>query len=147
VFEGGRFDTGYASKIFTFTQMPQLPEWVDVGGFAIDRKKTLPEEIEHMCPDYDLYGLNHSLGFLTRGCPNHCPDCGVPEKEGNIRPAADIEEFARHRDVVLMDNNVLACDPGCGRSKRSLSWGCAWTSTRDWTPGSLTTPPRACWQW
>jgi len=32
----------------------------------------------------------------------------VPEKEGMIRANADIDEFVRHKDVVLMDNNVLA---------------------------------------
>ena len=32
----------------------------------------------------------------------------MPKKEGKIKAHADIEEFARHREVVLMDNNVLA---------------------------------------
>jgi len=56
--------------------------------------------------------LNYSLGFLTRGCIRKCPWCIVPDKEGGIKPNADITEFARHRDVVLMDNNVLASEHG-----------------------------------
>jgi len=116
-------DMGYASKVFTFTQMPALPSWVEVGGFAIDKKKTLPDEIEHTCPDYGLYGINRSLGFLTRGCIHRCPDCGVPEKEGYIRAHADITEFARHRDVVLMDNNVLACDHGLRQIEKIIEMG------------------------
>jgi len=37
----------------------------------------------------------------------------VPEKEGNIKPYRDIEQIARDRkEVILLDNNVLACDHG-----------------------------------
>lgn len=102
-------DTVYSSKVFTFTDpAPFLPNNTVRGGFGNDLLDTLPEEIEHSCPDYDLYGCKASYGFLTRGCIRDCPWCFVREKEGYIRPHADIEEFARHRDVVLMDNNVLA---------------------------------------
>lgn len=48
------------------------------------------------------------MGFLTRGCNRSCDWCIVPNKEGRIKKHADIEEFTRHRDVVLLDNNVLA---------------------------------------
>jgi radical SAM superfamily enzyme YgiQ (UPF0313 family) len=82
------------------------------GGTGNDIKIKLPNKIEHICPDYNLYGLDYSLGFLTRGCPNHCSWCIVPEKEGDIRPNADIKEFLVHDKVVLMDNNVLASDHG-----------------------------------
>jgi len=105
-------DCGYASKVFPFTQMPELPSNFDIGGPGIDLKKSLPEEVEHICPDYELYGLDYSLGFLTRGCIRKCPWCIVPEKEGVTHAHADIEEFTRHRDVVLMDNNVLASEHG-----------------------------------
>lgn len=72
----------------------------------------LADVIEHQCPDYSLYGINYSMGFLTRGCPRECKWCVVPEKEGDIVAHADIDEFARHKEVVLMDNNVLAHDHG-----------------------------------
>ena len=108
----GDFDCGYASKVFSFTPMPELPGSFEIGGAGVNLSKSLTEEIEHICPDYDLYGLDYSLGFLTRGCVRKCPWCVVPEKEGAIHAHADIEEFARHRDVVLMDNNVLASDHG-----------------------------------
>jgi len=47
-FENGRFNAGYASKVFTFTPMPELPEWVEVGGSGADLQKRLPDEIEHL---------------------------------------------------------------------------------------------------
>lgn len=103
----------YSSKVFTYTPDDSyLPEETEKGGIGYGITNGLPEEIEHICPDYDLYGLDHSLGFLTRGCIRNCEWCFVPEKEGKIKAHADIEEFTRHKNVVLMDNNVLAHDHG-----------------------------------
>jgi hypothetical protein len=106
--EAENYDCGYASKVFTFSVLPELPAHIELGGSAVDVKKTLPDEVEHISPDYSLYGLTYSMGFVTRGCVNKCPWCLVPEKEGPIRAHADIMEFSRHMDVVLMDNNILA---------------------------------------
>jgi hypothetical protein len=117
------YDVGFASKVFSYTPMPHLPDWVSTGGSGIDLKTKLPDEIEHMCPDYGLYGIDYSLGFLTRGCARRCEWCIVPEKEGGIAPHADIAEFARHRDVVLMDNNVLACEHGIRQIEKIAEMG------------------------
>lgn len=111
--ERDTFDVIYSSKVFTFTPTdPYLPDRAIRGGTGYRVPDTLPDGIEHIMPDYGLYRLNHSMGFLTRGCPRRCEGCFVPGKEGPIRAHADIEEFAAHKDVVLMDNNVLACDHG-----------------------------------
>lgn len=104
----GSYDRVYSSSVFTF--MPHEAVYgreVEYGGTGFRMwDKTLPDEIEHTCPDYA--GMDYSLGFLTRGCVRTCEGCFVPRKEGGIRAHADIEEFAKHRDIVLMDNNVLA---------------------------------------
>lgn len=71
----GRYDRVYMSKVFTFT-----PDCLDIyhceviraGTGYKDYTTTLPDEIEHTCPDYSLYGVNEAYGFLTRGCPNRC---------------------------------------------------------------------------
>jgi len=107
-----KYDKIYSSKVFTFTPKQRLWGNVEYGGTGNDIKIKLPENIEHICPDYSLYDLDYSLGFLTRGCPNKCAWCIVPEKEGDIKQNADIDEFLRHNKVVLMDNNVLASDHG-----------------------------------
>jgi len=105
----GNYDKVYSSKVFTWTPKdPYLPKEVRIGGTGYATGNDLPDNVEHICPDYSLYGCQQSYGFLTRGCPNKCKWCFVPEKEGAIRPHADIEEFARHGEVILMDNNVLA---------------------------------------
>ena len=42
----------------------------------------LPDEIEHICPDYSLYGVREAYGFLTRGCVNRRPVVHRPRKGG-----------------------------------------------------------------
>lgn len=109
----GGYDKVYSAKVFTWSRRdPYLPENTVYGGTGHDIAATLPEEIEHTCPDYSLYGCKESYGFLTRGCIRACEWCFVPKKEGKIRANADVEEFARHGEVVLMDNNVLAHSHG-----------------------------------
>ena len=113
-FFADQYDKIYSSKVFTWTPIdPYLPERTIRGGTGYGIMNTLPDEIEHICPDYSLYpDVKSSYGFLTRGCFRACPWCIVPKKEGKIRPHADITEFAKHKHVTLMDNNVLACEWG-----------------------------------
>lgn len=110
--EGTPYDKVISSKVFTYTPEDSLPADTIKGGYGYN-SCSLPDAVEHICPDYSLYGaLGHSLGFLTRGCPNKCSWCFVPKREGNIRPHSDIMEFLRHQEVVCMDNNVLAISHG-----------------------------------
>lgn len=112
----GGCDKVYASKVFTFTaDYAYYPEGVVKGGTGYGPEhsgEVLCCAAEHICPDYSLYGATYSTGFLTRGCPNKCGWCVVPSKEGGIRANADVSEFLRHNEVVLLDNNVLASDHG-----------------------------------
>ena len=104
------YDRIYAAKVFSWSKDNLPEEGVIRGGTGYENNQLwLSDGVEHICPDYDLYpGVDYSMGFLTRGCIRSCPWCVVPEKEGEIRAHADIEEFARHRNVMLLDNNVLA---------------------------------------
>ena len=79
-------------------------EIVRAGTGYKDYTITLPDEIEHICPDYSLYSVNEAFGFLTRGCPNGCPWCIVPHKEGSIRPASLLREFLgdKRRAILLI---------------------------------------------
>lgn len=115
----GEYDRVYMSKVFNFS-----PDCTDIyhcevikGGTGYDITSALPPEIDAIQPDYTIYpqiDKRTAYGFLTRGCPNKCPWCIVPIKEGTIRPYRDVEEIAvdgRNR-LILMDNNILACDYG-----------------------------------
>lgn len=54
-------------------------------------------------------GGSKAYGFLTRGCPRHCPFCIVSEKEGNVHTVADLDEFWRgQKEIILMDSNITA---------------------------------------
>ena len=81
------------------------------GGTGYDLDNKLPEEIEHSCPDYSLYGITDTAyGFLTRGCPRACSFCIVSAKEGrSSRTVADLDEFYRGQEnIELLDPNILA---------------------------------------
>ena len=110
------YDRVYSSKVFTFTpENPYLPENTVRGGTGYGIMDELPEEIDAMFPDYSIYPkCRHAIGFLTRGCIRKCPWCVVPRKEGLIRHYRTWREVKRpdSRDIVFMDNNVLACEHG-----------------------------------
>lgn len=102
--------------MFDFTpENPFLPPNTIRGGTGYDVKSKLPKYIDDMYPDYSIYaGCDYAIGFLTRGCNRNCPWCVVPAKEGKLRPYSTWEQVARHDTdkIVLMDNNILACDYG-----------------------------------
>lgn len=123
----GNYDKVYMAKVFTFT-----PDNYDIydceiikGGTGYDINSKLPKYIDDMQPDYSIYGIKDiSYGFLTRGCPNHCKWCIVPIKEGKVHPYMDIDEVANgNRDVVLMDNNILASDYGINQLRKIVEKG------------------------
>lgn len=110
------YDRVYSSKVFTFTpECEYLPPDTIRGGTGYGIMDELPPEIDAMFPDYSIYpDCDHAIGFLTRGCIRKCPWCIVPKKEGQIRPYQSWREIKRpdSRDIVFMDNNVLACPWG-----------------------------------
>ena len=124
-----KYDKLYMSKVFSFT--PDYDYYINNvsgeilrGGTGYDIHSMLPEEIDMMQPDYSIYPTidsRTSYGFLTRGCPNRCKWCIVPQKEGNIRPYMDIDDITMNGTrsyVVLMDNNVLASNYGLSQIEK-----------------------------
>lgn len=129
----GHMDKVYMSKVFSFT--PDYAYYIDAdevikggSGYCIslvdgkeefDKRKhfNLPEEIEHIYPDYSIYYdkipevRDTAYGFLTRGCPCDCDFCHVAQKEGKCAvKAADLSEFWKEqKNIVLLDPNITAC--------------------------------------
>lgn len=113
------YDIVYQSKVFDETYSPDISwePWADKiikGGTGYGLDNRLPDEVEHMRPDYSLYQdltKDTAYGFLTRGCPRACDFCIVAEKEGRKSvKVADLQEFWRgQKNIVLMDPNILAC--------------------------------------
>ena len=87
----GEFDKVYSSKVFDFTpENPFLPADTIKGGTGYDISSALPPEIDDMYPDYSIYpDCDYAIGYITRGCPNNCRWCVVPQKEGGIKPYRD----------------------------------------------------------
>jgi len=86
---------------------------LQMGGSGIDARGRLPAEIEALAPDYELYPelQDRALGFLSRGCPLHCPFCIVPLKEGPPRQVSDLHtllEGGRRSKLILLDDNLLS---------------------------------------
>lgn len=109
----------YSSKIFDFTpENLYLPEYAVKGGTGYGLYTELPSEIDALFPDYSLYPeCDYAIGYITRGCPNHCRWCVVPKKEGDIRPYAHWRDIVRRdtKKLVLMDNNILSSEYGIGQ--------------------------------
>ena len=116
-----QYDRIYSSKVFTFTpEDPYLPPDTIKGGTGYGIYDSLPDEIDDMFPDYSIYPkVSYAIGYLTRGCIRSCPWCVVPKKEGKIRAYKTWREIKRpdSRDIVFMDNNVLACEHGIEQMK------------------------------
>lgn len=125
-----RYDRVYSSKVFDFTPIdPYLPDDAIRGGTGyrdLPMDQELPPEIDSMYPDYTIYPeCDYAIGYLTRGCPNHCRWCVVPKKEGQIRPYRIWQEIVRRDSdkLVLMDNNILACKHGIAQLKSLIGSG------------------------
>lgn len=127
-----KLDRVYMSKVFSFT--PDYEYYVNAdeiikggSGYAIktvdgreiyDKTKDtqLPEQIEHIYPDYSIYygripGIEQTAyGYLTRGCPRGCEFCHVANKEGRCSyKVADLSEFWRgQKNIKLLDPNITA---------------------------------------
>lgn len=126
------YDIVYVSKVFgdEYSNMDMTAIQADKiiyggTGFAMnvidgkevyekDKDKVMPNEMEHIYPDYELYPeltKDKAYGFLTRGCPNNCSFCPVSKKEGLVsHKVADLSEWWNgQKEIVLLDPNILAC--------------------------------------
>lgn len=123
-------DRVYMSKVFSFT--PDYEYFVNAdevikggSGYCIELKDgrevynaekdgQLPQEIEHIYPDYSLYPeltKDTAYGFMSRGCPRGCNFCHVEAKEGRAaKKVADLSEFWNGQKYIkLLDQNPVAC--------------------------------------
>jgi len=114
------FDTVYISKVFSDTQTPAFIDnlsFVKKGGsgFYYDLAEKLPNEIEHIKPDYEIYNKtgeyykNFSIGFITRGCIRQCSFC-INKNYKKVDFASNPIEFIDEKRpfIMLLDDNITA---------------------------------------
>lgn len=79
----------------------------------------LYEKVDRLPPDYHLFDSVYeypvhdaSIGYTTRGCIRRCPFCAVPQLEPEYVPYIPLKNQIdpTKKDLILLDNNVLASD-------------------------------------
>ena len=118
-------DKVYASSIFNSNasryHIQALRKYygnsIKIGGSGVDLSLRLPDKIEKLPADYNLYPelKDRAIGFITRGCPHHCPFCVVPEKEGRPRKVSSIRSLLAKngKKLILLDDNLLSHPKAC----------------------------------
>lgn len=128
---GEHYNVVYISKVFSDEYTKEVLPFISAdkiirggSGYAIKEEnglevyhkeldRPLPENIEHIFPDYSIYGLTEDAhGFLTRGCPRNCKFCHVAGMQGlRSHTVARLSEFWNGQKTVhLYDPNILACN-------------------------------------
>ena len=137
----GRYDRVYMSKVFDETYTQDVPEPLNTseiikGGTGYGLGNKLPDDIEHIYPDYSLYPqftTDTAYGFLSSGCPRGCHFCIVAKKEGrSSKKTANLHEWwSGQKYIKLLDPNLLACRDSLGLLRQLQESG-AWV---DFTQG------------
>lgn len=120
VFVGGIAASVVPDEMEKETGIKPLVGLLDKGGELDDNTiiiDQLPldysilEEIDYTYPEHDGY-----YAYMTRGCVNHCAFCVVPKLEPTYQTHIPIKDrieatrkkFGERRNLLLLDNNVLA---------------------------------------
>lgn len=106
----GEYDRVYRSKVFDFSPDDDVPWGCEVisGGTGYDLHGHLPCP-DTTYPDYDLFGCDYAMGYVSRGCIRRCPWCVVWRKDGKVRQVAEIEDFWHGQERLrLLDDNLTA---------------------------------------
>lgn len=106
-----------ATGIKPFVGVLNHPGELDEGDTQIIDELPLDysilDEIDYKYPESNAY-----YGYMTRGCIRHCAFCAVPTLEPVYNPYMGLaervngirERYGEQKDLLLMDNNVLASE-------------------------------------
>lgn len=104
-----------ATGIYPYVGLLNKPGVIDANDTKIIDELPLDysilDEIDYVYPANNAY-----FAYMTRGCTNNCAFCAVPRLEPNYCNYISLkkqieytrEHFGEQKDLLLMDNNVLA---------------------------------------
>ncbi len=103
--------TGIRPHVGTLSTPGELDPGNDMIIDTLPLDYSILEEIDYVYPANDGY-----IAYMTRGCVNHCAFCAVPRLEPEYKDYLPIseqikytnEKFGGKKDLLLLDNNVLA---------------------------------------
>lgn len=103
--------TGIRPYVGTLSTPGQLDPGNEMVIDTLPLDYSILEEVNYSYPASDGY-----LAYMTRGCVNHCSFCAVPILEPEYKDYLPIveqvrytnEKFGGKKDLLLLDNNVLA---------------------------------------
>jgi hypothetical protein len=103
-----------------------IKPWVGILGKPGVLDKGDTQIIDNLPLDYSIldeieykYPMSNAFyGYMTRGCIRHCAFCAVPTLEDKYIPYIPLQErvdrvrelYGDQKDLLLMDNNVLASE-------------------------------------
>jgi len=102
------------TKIKTYKGLLDKPGILDDNNYIIDQLPldySILDEIDYKYPESDAY-----FGYMTRGCIRKCNFCAVWKIEPHYKNYISIKdnikeikkEYGEQRNLLLLDNNVLA---------------------------------------
>jgi len=96
----------YASILFDWNKQKFAAD--EYGGIQFP-ENMLPKEVEYLRPDYDLYKLDHSIGYTFRPCYRRCDFCLVKTLKHPDTRHHSIYEFhdKKYKKICLMNNNTF----------------------------------------
>jgi len=103
--------TGILPHVGTLDTPGQLDEGNDMVIDTLPLDYSILEEIDYQYPASNAY-----YAYMTRGCVNKCKFCAVPKLEPVYKEYLPVseqvriaeEKYGAKRDLLLLDNNVLA---------------------------------------
>lgn len=146
------FDKVYLSKVFTDT--PDYNEYINADvvvrggtGYAIhgaggydyhpEEDHPLPDEVEHIYPDYSLYGITDTAyGFLSRGCPRGCGSASSARRKGYAAVKWPTSLSSGMVSATSSSTTTTYSRAPTGQTS-FVNWPGVrqwWTSTKDWMP-------------
>jgi len=123
IFVGGIMASLLKDKVIQATGLPEkniLVGLLHSSSVLGDRTRV---NIDALSPDYDILEMvdykypigDNYIAYTTRGCPNKCPFCAVPQLEPEFAETKNIkaqlqkidDKYGPKKNLLLLDNNIL----------------------------------------